>query len=810
MLNVGEALLGRGRECARLVEILDAGGTAAVVGPAGIGKTALVRTVLGSRDHALGAGLSLLRQRPYAPLESALQVRLTGDVDDVADTVAACVDGALVVEDLHWAHELTIEVLDRLIGALPIVVTARSEVSDAARSLLDRCETLQLAPLSPTAAERLARRIHPGIGDTERGELLRLAGGNPLLLERLVDRVEAVSPTLEAAVADRLVALPPHVQRPLGLLALLGRPASSDLLGDVAELPHDLVDQRDGLVTLRHDALAQGIVALLDDDERRSLHAELADRLDDGEGAAHALAGGQPDHARARALRAAEEVTNVVERAELLCLVADAAAAAGDDPSALRARAASALVDGGRWRTAITEANRVSTDDPLIASDAALAEGRARWCIGQVEDARHLLAIASELVTGVDPKRSARVAVERAHLEVRDQVAGCLDVAAEAVAVAEALGADVLRARATHGAAQLYAGHPDWEATLRTALDAAMTSGDLELEASIAYHLVSGLGFHGRFAEAVTIDRSEIDRTRTAGLGRWTTHFEGASLIHRLQAEVDLEAVATDAERFLNRHPLFRNRFQVHLTRAAALLELGRLEAAALAIDAFDAEVAGSAESVASLALARAELAWHLDDPDLAEDALRSGRVVADAYFGIHVLTECTAAHVLHWHGRPVAPQLPTSSMPAWWPALHEIEGLRLLGQGNREGGVSKLDLAASHWESMGVTRWAVRAGMAATEARADRSAPSRRRHWIELARGARSVGTLRRLGVPVNPALTLTEEAVLRQVATGATSREVSVALGIAPTTVDQHVEAARRKLGAATRLEAAMRVDR
>lgn len=336
-----------------------------------------------------------------------------------------------------------------------------------------------------------------------------------------------------------------------------------------------------------------------------------------------------------------------------------------------------------------------------------------------------------------------------------------------------------------------------------------MASGDAELEASIAYHLVSGLGFHGRFGEAVAVDRSEIDRTRAAGLGRWTTHFEGASLIHRLQADVDLHAVAADAERFLDRHPLFRNRFQVHLTRAAALLELGRLDAAASAIEAFDAEVGGSAEGVASAALARSELAWHRDDPDLAEDALRSGRPVRDAYFGIHLLTECTVAHVLHGHGRPVEPELPTSSMPAWWPALHELEGLRLLGQGDRPSGVAQLELAASHWESMGVPRWAVRAGMVAAAARTDRSAPHRRRHWIALARDTRSLGTLRRLGVPVNPALTLTEEAVLRQVAAGATSRDVSAALGIAATTVDQHVESARRKLGAATRLEAAMRVD-
>jgi DNA-binding CsgD family transcriptional regulator len=273
----------------------------------------------------------------------------------------------------------------------------------------------------------------------------------------------------------------------------------------------------------------------------------------------------------------------------------------------------------------------------------------------------------------------------------------------------------------------------------------------------------------------------------------------------------DPVTVVSDADRQLEARRLFRNRFQVHLAKVLGLLDLGRMDDARAACDALDRERGDGTEPAVALAAAWCELAWHTDDPALARKALDLGRSVADAYFGIHLLTERTAALVLHLHGDVVAPLLPRVSMPAWWPALHELEALRLLSAGDPVAGSQEMQRAADHWEAMHVHRWAVRAGVLASElasAVGDRDAPARRRRYVELARRTGVAGTLRRLGHAVHPDLTPTEEAVLQQVARGATTREVADQLRMSPATVDQHVESARHKLGAATRLEAALRI--
>jgi DNA-binding CsgD family transcriptional regulator len=214
-----------------------------------------------------------------------------------------------------------------------------------------------------------------------------------------------------------------------------------------------------------------------------------------------------------------------------------------------------------------------------------------------------------------------------------------------------------------------------------------------------------------------------------------------------------------------------------------------------------------------TLAAALSELSWYTDEPALARKALELGRTVPDAYFGLHLATERASAMVLHAHGERVDARLPRLAMPSLWPALHELEGLRLLADGADAAAAGELSRAAEEWHRTGVRRWAVRAGMLAADAAGaagDRTAPEQRRRWIEVARAAGLVGTLRRFGHAVHPALTLTEETVLREVAQGGTTRDVARRLGIAPDTVDQHVEAARRKLGATTRLEAALLVGR
>lgn len=805
-------VFGRETELRRVAEVLTGDGAIALVGPAGIGKTTLAVTAVADRAHARGAGLSLLSHEPYAALEQAVRAGLRGEPEQVAGEVLTRVQGkVLVVEDLHWVAAETVEVLALLVGAVPLVLTTRPDLDDRHRALLRAVERVDVGPMAPGAAARLARRLHPGLDDAARSRLLALSGGIPLLIERLVGDDQHVAPTLRAAVAHRLRTLDAADRELLGMLALVGRPAEPELLRSPMHGVADLVRvQDDGTVVFRHAALAEGVVELLDPDQRRRLHATLADRLDDAAGAVHDLHAGRPARAAERASAAAASATPA-ERAVLLGLAAEAAEATGEAGAAHRVRAAEACVAAGRWRQAVEHADRVVTDDPLVAAGAALHRGRARWYAGDVERARADLAAAAALVEGRHPEQETTVALERAFLEVRDRVAGAVDLARDAVAAAERTGLHITRARSTLGAALLYEGHPDWERTLLEAVDGARAEGDADLEATTAYHLVSGLGFHGRLTDAVVLGRGQIERTREAGLGWWTTHFEVAELVQRSQISTDPAALVADAERLLAALPVFRNRFQVHLVRILGLIDLGRDDDAVAAAQAMEDEHTGSDEWSVVLAAAWAEIAWHRNDAVLARDALALGREVIGAYFGLHLLTERTAAHVLVAHGEPVEPVLPPFAMPTFWPALHELEGLRRLQSGDRSGAVDELRRAADQFEAMSITRWAVRAGVAAIDAGCStraREVTALRRHYLDLARSSGLVGTLRRLGFSGHAALTPTEEAVLRHVASGATTKEVAARLGMAPGTVDQHVEAARRKLGAATRLEAALQV--
>ena len=795
---------------ARLRAAVDGSRSVAVVGPAGIGKSAVVRAALDGRPHAAGGGLSMLLARPYAALEPAARQRLGGEPDEVAEVLLASVDGVLVVEDLHWVHDLAVDVLHRLVGHLPLVLTSRPDERDVAERLLARTDVVELGPLGEGAASRLATQRHPGLGWARRRELLGLAAGNPLLIERLVGTDLEVSPTLLAAMADRIEHLTPGERDAVALLALLGRPATRDEVPEAETVDIDLLVRfDDGGVDVRHAAIGAAVVEGLDGDERGRLHRRLAERLDDAEGAGHHLAGGEPGRAAPRAAAAAAATTHVAERAELLRIAADATEAAGGDPRPLRVRAAEAFVDSGGWHDAVAQAQRVEEDGSSLATAARFQLARARWNQGDVDTARQMLARAVAAADRMEPALAARITVEAAYLEVRDRTPGSTQLARDAVEATSGAGIEHTRACGNLGAALLYDGDPTWESVLRTALTDA--AGDPDVESAIAYHLVSGLGFHGRFTEAIDAGRRQIERTRNAGLGRWTTHFEQALLIHRAQVTEDPAAVLADADHQLARHRLFRNRFQFHLAKVLALVDLGRFGEARAAAEAFDDDRGDEAEHTATLAAAWCEIAWHIDDPALARKGLDLGRTVPDAYFGLHLVNERTAAIVLHDHGEPADPFLPRVSMPAWWPSLHELEGLRLLQHGDASGAAAELQRAADHWEAMHVDRWAVRAGMLAADAAAaagDRTAPARRRRYVDLARTTGLAGTLRRLGYAVHPQLTPTEEAVLREVAAGATTRQVAERLGMAAATVDQHVESARRKLGASTRVEAALQV--
>ena len=135
-----------------------------VGGEAGVGKTALVRAFAEDRDVLWGACDPLHTPRPLGPLldiglressPAALAAALLDKLREAPGTV-------LVLEDVHWADEGTLDVL-RLLGrrmdGVPglAVVTFRDDESAALRVVLGELATaigverITLPPLSPDA-----------------------------------------------------------------------------------------------------------------------------------------------------------------------------------------------------------------------------------------------------------------------------------------------------------------------------------------------------------------------------------------------------------------------------------------------------------------------------------------------------------------------------------------------------------------------------------------------------------------------------------------------------------------------------------
>jgi DNA-binding CsgD family transcriptional regulator len=360
------------------------------------------------------------------------------------------------------------------------------------------------------------------------------------------------------------------------------------------------------------------------------------------------------------------------------------------------------------------------------------------------------------------------------------------------------------------GAALLYEGQPGWEEILTAVSDDAVAAGDLELSCTAAYHLASGLGFVGRIDEGTALSERQSERAAQWGLATWVTHFEATILINRALMGGRAEWLHYAAQAFLAAHPIFRNRFHAHTALILALCDLGRVDDARRHVDVASGD-ARSAEAELFAAIAAAEIAWYQSDLTAARAAAERARQHGDTWFGVRVLAELVALHVAVEQDEPFAVQLPSVVLPNLWAGLHDIAGLEAWQAGDTATALAELDRAAAGWQAVSSSHFAVRSAAAAAmlaQRSGRRDAATRRAHAIDLARRGGHGGILEKLGAARTDGLTPREESVMLLVAGGRTTGEVAAELGISAATVESHVRAACRKLGAGGRREAALHV--
>jgi DNA-binding CsgD family transcriptional regulator/tetratricopeptide (TPR) repeat protein len=307
------------------------GSVVLISGEAGIGKSSLVRAWVddpGTEARMLvGWCDDFLTRRLLGPLHDV--ARATGG--ELADAVARADTGAvleallaelshplrptvLVLEDLHWADEATLDVVryvGRRIERLPAVLALSYRDLDgdhplhAVLAALPRgaVHRIRPRPLTSVAVGQLAAATGLDVD-----EVTRVTGGNPFFVTEIVRDGGQVPASVADAVVARLRGLPDPAQQAVGLLSVLPRAASvaevSALVGDLAVLAsaeaRGLLRVDAGIVGFRHELARQAVLETLPVARRLAHHETVLARLlaEDRDRAAilhHAVEAGRAD-----------------------------------------------------------------------------------------------------------------------------------------------------------------------------------------------------------------------------------------------------------------------------------------------------------------------------------------------------------------------------------------------------------------------------------------------------------------------------------------------------------------------------------
>ncbi len=341
-------MIGRARELSIIRDVLDPSvdlrRALVVCGPAGIGKSALLRAAVADASERgyrtlMAGGVETESHLPLAGLHQLLFPVLDGVSELPAPqrdalwsafglgdrtepdrfliglaTLTLLQEASrdapvvLAVDDAHWLDRTTSEVLAfvaRRLGPDPIALLLATRVGATTPFEAARLEHLDLTGLPDTAARALLRAHAPGLAASVEERVLLAADGNPLGLIELPDalsveqaRGEDAAPSdltlserLRKAFAARLDELPPATRNLLLVAALNDSDAIAEAiaaLGRSASLRDldpairaALVTHRSGAVSFRHPLIRSAVLQSAGEAERAAGHAGLADIVGD-------------------------------------------------------------------------------------------------------------------------------------------------------------------------------------------------------------------------------------------------------------------------------------------------------------------------------------------------------------------------------------------------------------------------------------------------------------------------------------------------------------------------------------------------
>jgi ATP/maltotriose-dependent transcriptional regulator MalT len=852
-------LLERDAELEVLVRAVDDAGegrssVVLLLGEAGIGKTSLLRNFLESVENRarvlVGSCDDLLTPRTFGPLRDAtvdhpgpLADALAEDSDQEAVYQALRLElqprgqpTVLVIEDLHWADDATLDALRYVCRRLhtltaTVVLSYRDDDIDDAHPLRRLLGALATQPVQRLQLQPLSRRaVNELVADTgaDASSVFATTRGNPFFVTELLACADSRVPaTVVDAVMARIRQLPDHTRAALEQLAVVPTRVQPLLLralvGDIAVLEEAerrrIVEVRPAGVAFRHELSRRALLRSVPRSRQVALHRNVLELLlkderpDLSRVVHHAVAAGDVDTVLSRGQEAARQAARAGSHRQALAHFEQVVMHLAVLPPDLQARV---LVDyswelyvAQRWNDAIKAGHRAlalwkKLGDRVAEGGARVVLSRCYFMAGRPADA---IGEAQRAVTVLEPTGDVEaLGYAETYLgavqALTDRQVEALPRLLAAQALAHEAGRRDLVALCNNyiGCARVDLGD------VETGLEDLRRSLRMSLE--LPHHEYAGRAYTNLAETAHQLHRYDE-------LGAWVEQGVQFALehdlpghLHNLEAHRALLLLGTgqwdEAEARLRR--LVAGGAEPDQLTRLTLSPLGRLlarrgdeEATPLLERAWELAVRnGSLAALAPAGLAIVESAWLAGDISRADEQVK-------------VLLERTAApggaryrgELLRYLGRAGRPVEGFAGCPPEWLA----------------GLTGDFQQAANVWEKIGnpyeralelaATRTTV-ACMEALDVLDALGAAAAARHVRGVLRdlGATRIPRGRLRATRENPAgLTERQVDVLALLATGLTNAEIADRLVVSTRTVDHHVSAILTRLDVGSRRDAARR---
>jgi DNA-binding CsgD family transcriptional regulator/tetratricopeptide (TPR) repeat protein len=837
---------------ARVIETTR-GGTVLVPGEAGIGKTSLLRAFCAEIDHSVRVLWAccdpLFMPRPLGPLleladdlspELAAQITAGGQAFDVAGSLfrelRRSAPVVLVLEDVHWADEATLDVvrlIARRIDSIPVLLamTYRDDESD-------RGSPLQVVLGELSGAARILARV--GMRGLSRSavatmsapigvdpdELHERTQGNPFYVtEVLASGTKRIPHSVRDAVLARAARVSHSARDLLDAAAVVPGHVDArllDALDPAAMLSLDecisagILTAADGRVSFRHEIARLVVEESLPAGRRTMLHRRVLSALEKDEDAPldlarlayHAEAAGDTAAVLRYAPAAAQLASAAGAHRDAFKLLGRALELAGQLGPADRADLLEQFAQecfftsvGPQGKDAITEALRIRQSLGDLLGEGRTLVQLSRHLGGTGHYAEGLATVQKAVAVLEQIPPSAELALAYVHLSSAYAVAlrpEALALGAKAIA----LGQETQCPEAIYsglnniGTIEIFNGDLAGVEKLERSREMAEQARDSFAVGRAYLHLcwMSSLRREWRLVERYI--EPAIAYVGDHGHELWLDR------LHTLRMETDLALGRWDQAVGAAAGVLSGSGPAMSLERCCALVVLAKVRARRGEDDYWPAldearELAAEptvAVQMPVIAAARAEAAW-------------LERRIADA------LAEAEA-------GRSTGPRrdpLAEPEVDCWrWRAGAEIDSIadhpepyRMLLTGDWAG-------ARQWWQERGCRYEAALAAVGSGDVIALRAADEELRALAAWAAVGVVTAELRSLGERTTPrepraatrgnpaGLTEREIEVLALVAIGMRNTQIAARLYLSPRTVDHHVSAVLRKLGANARSEA------